>query len=166
MIIQRATIDDAAEILALQKLAYLSEAELYGDFSIPPLTQTLEELMESYSRNTILKAVEEGRIIGSVNGRMSEGRCLVGRLMVHPARQRTGLGTALMAAIEKEFPQAQMYRLFTGERSERNIRLCERLGYRIYEGKEIQGSFGIVFMEKKENRRKSGNNILNSANDQ
>jgi len=30
MIIQRATIDYAAEILSLQKVAYLSEANLYG----------------------------------------------------------------------------------------------------------------------------------------
>lgn len=148
MIIQRATIKDAAEILALQKLAYLSEAELYGDFSIPPLTQTLEELRESFSSNTILKAVEEGRVVGSVNGRMDKEHCLVGRLMVHSAQQGRGLGTALMEAIEKEFPQAQAYRLFTGERSERNIRLYERLGYRIYERKEIPESFGIVFMEK------------------
>jgi ribosomal protein S18 acetylase RimI-like enzyme len=148
MIIQLATIDDAVEILSLQKLAYLTEAELYGNFSIPPLTQTVEELRESFSRNTILKAVGEGRIVGSVNGRMSKGHCLVGRLMVHPAQQGRGLGTALMAAIEKEFPQAQAYRLFTGERSERNIRLYERLGYRIYERKEIPESFGIVFMVK------------------
>lgn len=149
MIIQRATADDAAEIVALQKLAYLSEAELYDDWSIPPLTQTVEELVESFARTTVLKAVEEGRIVGSVNGRMSEGRCLVGRLMVHPDLQGRGLGTALMAEIERAFPQAETYRLFTGERSERNIRLYERLGYRIYERKEIPGSFGIVFMEKK-----------------
>jgi GNAT superfamily N-acetyltransferase len=148
MIIQRATIDDAAEILALQKVAYLSEAKLYGDDSIPPLTQTLSELRESYSRNTILKAMEADRIVGSVNGRMSKGRCLVGRLMVHPEMQGKGVGTALMAAIEAEFPQAEAFRLFTGELSARNIRLYERLGYRIYERKEIPGSFGVVFMEK------------------
>ncbi len=149
MTIQHATSHDAAEILALQKLAYLSESELYDDWSIPPLTQTLEELVESFVCNTVLKAVEEGRIVGSVNGRMSERRCLVGRLMVHPDLQGRGLGTALMAEIEREFPQAETYRLFTGERSERNIRLYERLGYHIYERKEMPGSYAIVFMEKK-----------------
>lgn len=66
---------------------------------------------------SILKAVEEGRIVGSVDGRMDKGHCLVGRLMVHPTQQGRGLGTALMAAIEKEFPQAQAYQLFTGELS-------------------------------------------------
>ncbi len=149
MIIGKAEREDATEILALQKLAYLSEAELYGDISIPPLTQTLEELIDSFSRNLIFKAVDEGRIIGSVNGRISKGRCLIGRLMVHPDCQGRGIGTILMGAIEREFPHVSAYRLFTGEKSSRNIHLYERLGYRIYERKVIPGSFLIVFMEKK-----------------
>ena len=41
MEIEPAMIEDAAEILALQKLAYRSEAEIYNDFSIQPLLQTL-----------------------------------------------------------------------------------------------------------------------------
>ena len=149
MQITRAALADAAAILELQNLAYLSEAKLYQDFSIPPLTQTLDELVGSFSRNTILKAVLRGEIIGSVNGRMNRGRCLIGRLMVHPELQGRGVGTALMAAIEEAFPHAESCRLFTGERSESNIRLYQRLGYRIYERREIPGSFPIVFMEKR-----------------
>jgi hypothetical protein len=42
LIIEEATVSDAEEILALQKLAYQSEAEIYNDFGIPPLVQTLE----------------------------------------------------------------------------------------------------------------------------
>lgn len=149
MIIEPADIADAPEILALQKLAFLSEAQLYGDYLIPPLTQTLEELVESFSRNVVLKAIEQGTIVGSVQGRLSKGRCLIGRLMVHPGRQGRGIGSRLMAAIERSFPEAESYRLFTGEKSLGNIRLYERLDYRTYQRKEVPGSFGIVFMEKK-----------------
>ena len=42
--IERANIEDAKEILDLQKLTYQSEAENYNDYTIPPLTQTLEEI--------------------------------------------------------------------------------------------------------------------------
>jgi hypothetical protein len=42
MIIEEATVSDAEEILALQKLAYQSEAEIYNDFGISPLVQILE----------------------------------------------------------------------------------------------------------------------------
>jgi len=149
MIIERAETADAPEILALQKLAFLSEAQLYQDYLIPPLTQTLEELVESFSRNVVLKAVEQGTIVGSVHGRLSKGRCPIGRLMVHPGQQGRGIGSRLMEAIERSFPEAESYRLFTGEKSLGNIRLYERLGYRTYERKEVRGSFGIVFMEKK-----------------
>ena len=34
---------DAAEILELQRIAYQSEAEIYNDYSIQPLTQSLEQ---------------------------------------------------------------------------------------------------------------------------
>lgn len=42
-----AVSEDAAAILALQKLAYQSEARLYDDYSLPPLTQTLPEMQPS-----------------------------------------------------------------------------------------------------------------------
>jgi hypothetical protein len=48
MHIEPATIQDADAILALQKLAYQSEAAIYADYTIPPLTQTLEELKAEF----------------------------------------------------------------------------------------------------------------------
>ena len=47
--IERVSVSDAEEILALQKLAYQSEAEIY---SIPPLVQTLEEMEADLSPNS------------------------------------------------------------------------------------------------------------------
>jgi hypothetical protein len=38
-----AVLDDAPAILELQRNAYRSEAVLYNDWSIPPLTQTLAQ---------------------------------------------------------------------------------------------------------------------------
>jgi hypothetical protein len=58
-----ARLEDAATILELQKLAYRSEAMIYDDFSISPLTQTLENLQSEFNTKTILKAVEDSRIV-------------------------------------------------------------------------------------------------------
>jgi hypothetical protein len=44
MHITHAQGQDAADVLALQKLAYQSKADLYPSSLIPPLTQTLEEM--------------------------------------------------------------------------------------------------------------------------
>lgn len=44
MMIKQADIKDAQEILALQKLSYRTEADIYGDDLIPPMTQNLREI--------------------------------------------------------------------------------------------------------------------------
>ena len=109
MIVERATVHDAAEILALQKLAYRDEAEIYNDYSIPPLTQTLEEMEADFDRQLFLKASTAGQIIGSVRAYMEQGTCFVGRLIVHPDYQKNGFGSQimdrLMAFIEKQAPK-------------------------------------------------------------
>ena len=149
MIVTRATASDAAEILALQKLAYLSEAEIYGDYAIPPLTQTLEEIAAEFARRTVLKAVADGRIIGSVQGLRIGPTCFGGRLMVHPDFQGRGIGRRLMEEMEGGFPDAERFELFTGHRSLRNIGLYERLGYRIFRTEPASPLVTLVFMEKR-----------------
>ncbi len=66
MIIEPASIEDASEILTLQKLCYQSEAEIYNDYNIPPLIQALEEIESEFGVYFFRKAVEDDRIIGSV----------------------------------------------------------------------------------------------------
>lgn len=53
--ISRATVDDAETILSLQRRAYESEARLYSDWAIPPLTQSVELLREEIQRSLVLK---------------------------------------------------------------------------------------------------------------
>ena len=66
MIIEQATVEDANEILNLQKLAYKSEAEIYNDFTIQPLRQTLEEIEAEFKNQTFLKVSVKRKIVGSV----------------------------------------------------------------------------------------------------
>ena len=103
MNIEKATISDAEEILSLQKLAYVSEAEIYADFNIPPLVQTLEELKDDFENQFLLKAVINGRIIGSVRALVKKDTCFVGRLIVHPDFQNQGIGSKLVQEIENIF---------------------------------------------------------------
>ncbi len=143
-----ADISDAAEILELQKLAYQSEAVLYDDWSIPPLIQTLDEIKKDFDEMTFLKICDAGRIIGSVRASIRDGTCNIGRLIVHPDFQRKGMGTRLLSAIETEFQYAGRFELFTGSRSGGNIRLYERLGYRIFRSDRLSPQVELVFMAK------------------
>ncbi|MFN2245231.1 MAG: GNAT family N-acetyltransferase [Anaerolineae bacterium] len=148
MRIQAAEPGDAAEVLQLQKLAYRSEAAIYDDFTIAPLTQTLDEMDADLARQTCLKATVNGRIVGSVRARVSDGTCFVGRLIVHPDYQNQGIGTRLVGEIEQVFRSAARFELFTGHRSERNLALYRKLGYRPFRQERISEALSLVYLEK------------------
>jgi GNAT superfamily N-acetyltransferase len=130
--IVQATSDDASEILALQKMAYQSEAKLNDDWTIPPLTETLPEILSEFETKFFLKAVCADKIIGSVRATLDSCTCQVGRLIVHPDYQGRGIGTMLMCRIETAFSRAERFELFTGIKSINNIQLYQRLGYQGY----------------------------------
>ena len=146
--IKKAEKKDLKEILALQYLAYQSEAKLFGSMDIPPLKQTIEEVFEEYEKGTVLKSVDgAGTIIGSVRAYRENETVYIGKLMVHPSMQNQGLGTKLLLAMEQEYPN-QRYELFTSTKSISNIRLYEKLGYKKYKAEAVSEELQFVYLEK------------------
>ena len=147
--VQRAQKEDMEKILELQYLAYQSEAELFRDPDIPPLKQTLDDVLNEFNKGIILKATDENEvIIGSVRAYCENGNVYIGKLMVHPQKRKRGLGTKLLRAIEKEYPD-QRYELFTSTKSISNIRLYENLGYKIFKSVPISEELHFVYLEKR-----------------
>ncbi|WP_067724830.1 GNAT family N-acetyltransferase [Oceanobacillus damuensis] len=100
--IQRASKGDASEILAIQKLAYISEAELYNDYEIMPLKEDMETALNSFDKNIVLKYInDEGKIVGSVRAYEENGECHINKLMVHPDYQNQGIGRKLLEEIKR-----------------------------------------------------------------
>jgi len=146
--IEKAEINDAEEILKIQKLAYQIEANRYNNYDIPPLKQTVEELKNQFKDHIILKAESNNKIIGTVRAYEKNGTCYVGRLAIHPDMQNQGIGTALMKEIEKLY-NPKRYELFVGSKSDNNIYLYQKLGYNIYERNQYEcGNIEIFYMER------------------
>jgi ribosomal protein S18 acetylase RimI-like enzyme len=146
--IEKAKREDLNEILELQYLAYQSEAALFGTNDIPPLRQTLDEVVEEYNVGTILKMVDEnGIIIGSVRAKENNDTVYIGKLMVHPDYRGNGFGTKLLSEIEHLFPNKR-YELFTSTRSVDNIRLYQKSGYKIFSERIENDELTFVYMEK------------------
>jgi ribosomal protein S18 acetylase RimI-like enzyme len=124
-------LNDAGEILTLQRAAYLTEAAAHNDFGLPPLTQTLAELADELADATVtaLGIRDSGRLVGAVRVRRSGSVVELGRLIVAPDRQGQGIGTRLLLHAETMHPEASEMRLFTGEHSTANLRLYTRHGY-------------------------------------
>ncbi len=148
VIIERATVDDVEAILALQKKAYQSEAAIYNNFRIQPLLESLSEIEDEFMDHVFLKAVNGENIIGSVRAFMEEDTCMIGKLFVHPDFQNLGIGTQLMQEIERIHDGAGRFELFTGFKSERNIYLYKKLGYKVFKTEKVSDSFELLYFEK------------------
>ena len=155
MEIRNASIEDAETILALQRLAYQSEAAIYDDFKLRPLTETLEDIKGRFQDRRFLKAIEDGQIVGSIRAYQDGVVCHVERLVVHPDYQRRGIGMALLNVIETCFPAALRFELFTGHKSENNLRLYERAGYRAVRQEQVSEKLSLIVMEKTVDGEKS-----------
>jgi GNAT superfamily N-acetyltransferase len=68
--------------------------------------------------------------------------------MVNPDIQNKGLGTRLMNAIESEFPGVKRFWLFTGQKSERNLYLYHKLGYKDISREPVNDNLTLVYLEK------------------
>ena len=147
MKIEQACALDLAEILELQRLAYQSEAILLNNFSIPPLTQTLAEVEIEFRNGVFLKATDSDHIIGSVRGYGKDSTLFIGKLIVHPDFRGKGIGTSLLTAIEQLYPACR-YELFTSAKSEKNLRLYERQGYRKFMEKSVAPELTFIYLEK------------------
>ena len=146
--IEKASSENAEEILELQKLAYVSEAEIIDDFTIPPLQQTLDEILSEFSSHFFLKAVSNDKIIGSVRGYKEKDTCYIGKLIVHPDFQNQGLGTKLLNRAEKHFPGVKRFELFTGHKSLKNLFLYDKNGYNAFDEKRVSKKLTLIFLEK------------------
>jgi len=143
-------VEDAGEVLTLQRAAFVQEALIYGTPSLPPLTQTLDELVHELRDNLGCVAHDGPRLVGAIRARLDGPLLLVGRIAIAPDQQGGGIGSRLLAAVEDRgrAAGATEAELFTGSLSIANLRLYERLGY--VETQRVAGDDGIeqVFLRK------------------
>lgn len=152
VVIEEARGDDAGAILTVQRAAYVTEAQLYGDPFISPLTESLAQVRAAIDgAPTVLAARRGTRVIGAARGTVNGRTGQVGRLVVAPDEQGRGVATALLDALERVLADAGCteFALFTGHLSDGNLRLYRRRGYAETRREHIGGALTFVHMRKK-----------------
>jgi len=146
--VRRATADDAAAVAALVRDAFETEVAAYGP-DLPPLRETAEIVKGGLERGVVLVAERDGQIVGSVRGELrDDGTCLVGRLVVLPEVRRLGVARMLAVELERLFPTARRFELFTGHLSVGALALYESLGYRRFREERVSTTTVLVYLEK------------------
>ncbi|WP_329004976.1 bifunctional NAD(P)H-dependent oxidoreductase/GNAT family N-acetyltransferase [Kribbella sp. NBC_00709] len=142
-----ATVDDVPDLVVLQRASWVDEAIANERLDLPALTETADDVLAGLRAWSTWVIRLSGRLVGSVRARRTEDSWEIGRLMVAPDRRGAGLGQRLLGYAEAQAPDdIPLATLFTGERSERNIRRYERAGYMLAE----EGSpAGAVRLTKK-----------------
>jgi len=149
---------DAAELLTLQRACWVSEAQLNDALTIPPLTETLDDVRRSLREWTTIVVRAGDRLVGSARGILvgEPDRPVptweIGRLMVAPDLQGRGLGRWLLGTAESMADAAATrFEVITGERSAGNLKRCRKAGYRpAWDG--IDGPPGTVRLVKERRR--------------
>ncbi|MCL2721628.1 MAG: GNAT family N-acetyltransferase [Treponema sp.] len=147
MEIIKAVKEDLIKILELQKIAFLSEAEIHNDYKLQPLTQTIDELEKEFENCIMLKLVENNKIAGSIRAYEKDNRVYIGKLIVHPDFQNKGYGSKLLNEIETYF-ECKTFELFTSSISEKNLYLYKKNGYKEIKREKGLGDIVFAFLEK------------------
>lgn len=150
--VRTATPSDAGELLTLQLACWVREAQANETLDIPPLREDLAAVQAWLGTWTTFVVRSGSRLVAAVRGRLEGDTWEVGRLMVAPDLRGRGLGRWLLGHVESAAPAvARRVSLVTGARSEANLRMCKKAGYRF--DRVQPDDTGVVRLSKPLRRR-------------
>ena len=117
----------AAQVVAVQRLAYRFEADLIGSEAIPPLHESEADV--AASREDFRGVYVHGRLAALLSSEWDDGALTICRLAVHPDLSRRGLGSLLVHEALARAGEAGV-RVSTGSANAPALALYARLGFR------------------------------------
>ena len=148
MRIELATIQDVPELQELQHRAFGPQCIELGWEDAPPMTESLEHAYEEFAQCTTLKVKnEDGRIIGSIRGNVTDGSLYMGRLMVLPEYRQQGIGKLLFREIQRILLHNRAW-LCTCKQVPAPYEFYLREGFRPYKDEIVGPGLTWVYMEK------------------
>jgi SAM-dependent methyltransferase/GNAT superfamily N-acetyltransferase len=142
-VIERLDLGDpttAREVLALQRAAYRVEADLTGVEGIPPLHESLEELVAAPLQWIGIR--DDGRLSAALAMTGEARSCDIDRLVVDPAWHRQGLGRRLISSVLHH----EVVTVSTLERNVPGVELYRSLGFDVSGRREVgPGAWTVQF---------------------
>lgn len=141
------TAADVGEVYTVQRAAFVIEAQRYADPQLPPLIETVDDILTDLQTSVGLVSILDGRLVGSIRVRAQGDELHIGRLSVAPDLHGHGLGAELLLAAEQALPGRRAV-LFTGDRSASNLHLYTTRGYLETGRTEVPGGVVLIYLAK------------------
>ncbi|WP_458721730.1 GNAT family N-acetyltransferase [Candidatus Nitrosocosmicus sp. R] len=87
-------------------------------------------------------------MVGSVRGFQVDETVFIKRLIINPHFQNQAMGTNLIKSIEDSFKDNKRYELFTSHKSNRNLHLYKKNGYKEFNQIPIHENLTMIYLEK------------------
>lgn len=120
--------ETANQVFALQKQSYRVEAELIGTEKIPPLMESLDELLSC--GETFFGFYEKEEIVAALSYKRDNEVVDIHRIMVHPNHFRKGLARQLLIYLVEQEPDVRKLIVSTGSANTPAVNLYEKLGFK------------------------------------
>ncbi|GAF63545.1 putative acetyltransferase [Bacillus sp. TS-2] len=137
--------ETAKEILTIQLLAYKIEAEIICFDGIPPLKETIDEII--YSDETYLGYIENGVLIGFLSYIKKRDSFQISKLVVDPSHFRRGIAKRLLEYFINKVTKGSLVIVSTGAKNEPAKRLYKLFGFVEFEDIEVAPDVFITSMK-------------------
>jgi len=151
--LQKCTLADAPQWLAMQIEAYTDYLNKYQDHDINPAAETLEQVIKrmdvDFREHFFI--LYDGELVGGIRSACYRGttRYRLGGLFVLPKYQNRGIGQIVVPLLESRYPEATSWELDTLLQEPRNLHFYEKLGYhREGDLTVVNNKLSLVFYKK------------------
>ncbi len=151
--LEKVQIEDAEEMLKIQKDTFKMYTKKYGKFSTNPANMTLDRMKFNinYRLGDYQKVILNDKIIGGIFGFMLEEESTwhLAQFYIHPDYEHLGYGTA---AFQKFFDLHQDVKIWyadTIKQEIKNVEFYQRFGFKIIDEEEEHDGLSFVTLIKK-----------------
>ena len=151
--IEKATIEDAKELLKIQKESFKIYKTKYGHFDTNPYNMTLQrmEFNLKYRLGDYKKILLNDKIIGGIFGFMLEEETTwhIAQFYILPEYEHLGYGTIAFEKFFEEHKDVLIWYADTIKQEKQNVEFYQKFGFQIIDEEEEHVGMSFVTMIKK-----------------
>ena len=151
--LEKATVNDAKVLHAIQVKSFLPFLEKYKDTDTNPACESIDKTLHRINDplRGFYKILRDGTLVGGIAIKHTNpGTLFLGPIFIDPEFQNQKIAQKALKLIEDIFPRIDFFELATIAQEKGNIHLYEKMSYiATGENKKISDSMIILFFRKK-----------------